>query len=139
VSGNISGSAGSVANALTLGTYLTGTSFNGSSAVTATVDATTTNTASKVVARDGSGDFAAGTITAALAGNATTATTATNLADGAANQVPYQTGAGATSFTSAPSAGGQVLTWNGSSFTWAAPTGGVSQAKATVISMIFGL
>ena len=139
VSGNISGSAGSVANALTAGSYLTGSSFDGSVARTWTVDATTTNTASKVVARDGSGDFAAGTITAALSGNATTATTATNLAGGAANQVPYQTGAGATAFTSAPSAGGQVLTWNGSSFTWSASSGGVSQAKATVISMIFGL
>ena len=64
VTGNISGSAGSVANALTLGTYLTGTSFNGSAAVTATVDATSANTASKVVARDASGNFSAGTITA---------------------------------------------------------------------------
>jgi hypothetical protein len=53
-----------------LGTYLTGTSFNGSAAVTAAVDATTTNTASKVVARDASGNFAAGTITASLTGNA---------------------------------------------------------------------
>jgi hypothetical protein len=41
------------------------------------VDATTTNTARKVVARDASGNFAAGTITASLAGNATTATNAT--------------------------------------------------------------
>jgi hypothetical protein len=41
------------------------------------VDATTTNTASKVVARDASGNFAAGTITASLAGNAATATNAT--------------------------------------------------------------
>jgi hypothetical protein len=139
VSGNISGSAGSVANALTAGSYLTGSSFNGSVARTWTVDATTTNTASKVVARDGSGDFAAGTITAALAGNATTATTATNLAGGAANQVAYQSGSGATSFAAAPTASNQVLTWNGSSFTWAAPTGGVTQARATVISLIFGL
>jgi hypothetical protein len=68
---------GSNLNALTLGTYLTGTSYNGSTAVTAAVDATTTNTAGKVVARDGSGNFSAGTITAALSGNATTATSAT--------------------------------------------------------------
>lgn len=34
------------------------------------------NTASAIVARDGSGNFSAGTITAALSGNATTATTA---------------------------------------------------------------
>lgn len=36
--------------------------------------AATANTASKLVLRDGSGNFAAGTITAALSGNATTAT-----------------------------------------------------------------
>jgi hypothetical protein len=38
--------------------------------------ATSANTASAIVARDGSGNFSAGTITAALSGNATTATTA---------------------------------------------------------------
>jgi len=122
VSGNITGSAGSVANALTLGTYLTGTSFNGSAAVTATVDATSANTASKVVARDSSGDFSAGTITAALSGNATTATTSTNLAGGVANQIAYQSSAGATTFAAAPSASGQVLGWNGSSFSWVTNT-----------------
>jgi hypothetical protein len=78
VTGNVSGSAGSVVNALTAGTYLTsGGTYNGSTARTFAVDATTTNTASKVVARDASGDFAAGTITANLTG---TASTATNLA-----------------------------------------------------------
>jgi hypothetical protein len=42
-------------NTLTRGTYLTGSNFNGSAATTWAVDATTTATASKVVARDGSG------------------------------------------------------------------------------------
>ena len=42
---------------------------------TIAVDATSTNTASKVVARDASGNFSAGTITANLTGNASTATT----------------------------------------------------------------
>jgi len=119
VSGNISGSAGSVANALTLGTYLTGTSFNGSAAVTATVDATATNTASKVVARDSSGNFAAGTITAALTGNASTATAATNISGGVANQIPYQTASATTSFVAAPTVTGSVLSWNGSAFAYA--------------------
>jgi hypothetical protein len=64
-------------NTLTRGTYLTGNNFNGSAATTWAVDATDANTVSKVVARDGSGNFAAGTITATLSGNATTATTAT--------------------------------------------------------------
>jgi hypothetical protein len=43
-------------NTLTRGTYLTGNNFNGSAATTWAVDATTTATASKVVARDGNGD-----------------------------------------------------------------------------------
>jgi len=122
VSGNISGQAGSVANALTLGTYLTGGTYNGSAAVTATVDATSANTASKVVARDSSGNFSAGTITATLSGSSTSATTATNLAGGAANQIPYQTGSGATSFITAASGTNTVLNFNGSTFSWSAGT-----------------
>jgi hypothetical protein len=118
VSGNISGSAGSVANALTLGTYLTGTSFNGSAAVTATVDATSANTASKVVARDSNGDFSAGTITATLSGSATSATTATNVAGGAANQLLYQSASGTTAFATAPTTSSTYLYWNGSAFAW---------------------
>jgi hypothetical protein len=54
---------------VTGGTYLTGGTITTSG--TLAVDATTTNTASKVVARDASGNFAAGTITAALTGNVT--------------------------------------------------------------------
>jgi hypothetical protein len=53
VTGNVSGSAGSVVTALTAGTYLTsGGTYNGSTARTFAVDATTEATASKVVARD---------------------------------------------------------------------------------------
>jgi len=52
--------------------------FNGNLPATISVDATSANTASKVVARDASGNFAAGTITAnvvgAVTGNASTAT-----------------------------------------------------------------
>jgi len=61
---------------LTNGSYLTGSNFNGATATTWAVDATVTNTANKIVARDGSGNFSAGTITANLNGNATTATSA---------------------------------------------------------------
>jgi len=54
----ISGIAlGSNLAALTISTYLTGTSYNGSIAATIAVDATTAATASKVVARDASGDI----------------------------------------------------------------------------------
>lgn len=113
--GSVTG-VGSVANALTAGAFLTSTgTFDGSAARTFAVDATSANTASKVVARDASGNFSAGTITASLSGNATSATsatsatTATNLAGGAASQIPYQTGSGATAFIANGTAG-QVLT-----------------------------
>ena len=56
---------------------------------------------------------------AATATSATSATTATNLAGGTANQIPYQTGAGATTFVVAPTTASTALTWNGSAFTWA--------------------
>jgi hypothetical protein len=126
-----------VANALTAGTYLTsGGTFDGAAARTFAVDATSANTVSKVVARDASGNFAAGTITAALTGNATTATTATNVAGGAANQLVYQTSAGTTNFVVAPTTAGQALTWNGSSLTWDAA--GLTQARATAITLTFG-
>jgi Chaperone of endosialidase len=68
-------------NTLTLGVSGTGLSgsatFNGGAATTFTVtsNATSANTASAIVARDASGNFSAGTITAALTGNASTATT----------------------------------------------------------------
>lgn len=59
-------SLGSNLATLTFGSFLTGTSYNGSTAATIAVDATSTNTVSKVVARDASGNFSAGTITATL-------------------------------------------------------------------------
>jgi hypothetical protein len=71
-------------------------------------------------------------------GSATTATTATNLAGGAANRIAYQTGAGATGFVAAPVTSGDIVSWNGSSIVWSTPSG-VSQARSTVLSLIFGL
>jgi hypothetical protein len=196
VTGAIAGQAGSVANALTLGTYLTGTSYNGSAAVTATVDATDANTASKVVARDASGNFSAGTITATLSGNATnvsgtvaiinggtgettrqaamdalagavtsgqylrgngsdvvmstiqvtdvptlnqntsgnatTATTATNLAGGSAGTIPYQSAVGTTAMLAIGSSG-QVLQSNGASApSWVAATAAANNGTLTM-------
>ncbi len=51
-------------------------------------------------------------------GSATTATTATNLAGGTTNQIPYQTGAGATSFIVAPTVANRFLKWDGSALVW---------------------
>lgn len=54
----------STTNVLTFGTHLTGTSFDGSAAVTLGTNATDANTVSTIVARNGSGNFSAGIITA---------------------------------------------------------------------------
>ena len=59
--------------------------------------ATSANTASAIVARDASGDFTAGTITASLTG---TASSATNIAGGATGSIPYNSAAGTTTFLS---------------------------------------
>ena len=62
---------GSYVNMVNTATSASVASYNSNIAVTISVDATTTNTASKIVARDASGNFAAGTITANLSGNVT--------------------------------------------------------------------
>jgi hypothetical protein len=58
-----------------------------------------------------------------LAASSLTVGTATNVANGAANQIHYQTGAGATAFISAPSVASTYLQWTGSAFAWASPPG----------------
>lgn len=72
-------------------TYATTIAANGNltcaSITNASTTGTTVNTGSTLVLRDSSGDFAAGTITAALSGNASTATAlASNPSDCSANQ-----------------------------------------------------
>jgi hypothetical protein len=62
-------------------------------------------------------------IVGSITGNAATATTATNIAGGAAGSVPYQTGAGATGFLAAGT-NGQVLTLASGVPSWATPTVG---------------
>lgn len=79
----------------------------------ATITYTNSNTISSLVERDGSGNFSAGTITAALQGNATTATTASNIAGGTTGQVLVQTGAATTGFyTPAGNGGSSTFTPN---------------------------
>ncbi len=62
---------GALSKTLTFGTHLAagGSSFNNAADVTISTDATALNTASTIVARDGSGNFAAGTITATVTGH----------------------------------------------------------------------
>lgn len=92
----------------------TGITYSSSTGVI-TADAASANTASKLVIRDASGNFSAGTITASLTG---TASTATNLEGGSGGTIPYQSAAGTTAMLSNGTAG-QLLQANGNT---AAPT-----------------
>jgi hypothetical protein len=58
-------------NRLLKGTYITGNDFDGSTATTWSVDATSSNVIGKVVARNSEGGFSAGTIAATFVGNLT--------------------------------------------------------------------
>lgn len=68
------GPGASAATVVTVGGVTASNVASGANAANAATDA---NTASTIVKRDASGNFSAGTITAALSGNATTATSAT--------------------------------------------------------------
>jgi hypothetical protein len=64
------------------GITVTGGPVTSSGSLAISTNATSAATANTIVSRGDNGDFAAGTITAALSGNATTATTAKNLSGG---------------------------------------------------------
>ena len=103
---------GTYVSSITNGDYITG--GNGGSegaALTLAVDATTANTASKVVARDGSGDFAAGTITASLTGNVT-GNLAGNVTSAGTSSFATATFSGDLTGNNAGTAGVDVL-WSG--------------------------
>jgi len=98
--------------------------------------ATSSNTASAIVARDGSGNFTAGTVTAALSGNASTATalqTARNIQgvsfDGTANITVVTAGSGI-SVTGTAVANTGVLSVNGS-------TGAITNVAVTNTAQSF--
>lgn len=137
-------------------TYLATISTAGKVSNSATT-ATDANTASAIVARNASGNFTAGTITATLNGNATNVTGTVAILNGGTGQTtasagfnalsPITTagdliiGNGANSATRlAIGANSYILTSNGTTASWqAAPAAGVTQAKATALAMIFGL
>ena len=100
-------------------------SSNGAGAPT-WVTPTNLNTNSAIVKLDSSGNFAAGTISASLTG---TASTATNIANGAAGSIPYQSGAGATTFVPAGSSGTVLTMSSGGVPTWATAGAATSAAN----------
>jgi len=117
-------SLGSNLGTLTFGTHLTGTSYNGSGAVTLATDATNLDTVSTIVARDSSGNFAAGTIMAALTGHASldlavsalgtnVQTALGNALNGSNGLVGYSGNIGAATGTSLALGAGSAITSSG--------------------------
>lgn len=109
------------------GTGISVSGATGAVTITNTGVTSVTGTASQITVSASTGGVTISlpaTINVNTSGNAATATTATNLAGGAANQIPYQTGAGATSFIAAPTVSNTTLAWNGSAFTWSAAGSG---------------
>jgi hypothetical protein len=113
--------------------------------------ATSTNTNSAIVARDGSGNFSAGTITAALNGNASTVTTNANLS-GDVSSVGNTTTIGALKVTNGMLAGsiaasklvgsdistvGTVTAGTWSASTIAADKGGTGQTSYTTGDILY--
>lgn len=109
--------------------------------------ATSSNTASAIVARDASGNFTAGTITATLTGNASTSTKASTLAQGGGSGTGmtfnYSSQSGQPTYLWGTNDGTNTYVWNPSNFSvsyattsgyasWAGGAGGISYPGATV-------
>jgi hypothetical protein len=101
--------AGSQITSGTIDSALLSGSYSGITGVGTLTDLTVTNTITGSISGN-----------AATATTATSATTATNLAGGTSGNVPYQTGAGATTFL-ATGSDGQVLTLASGVPSWATP------------------
>jgi hypothetical protein len=104
----------------------TGTTLSTGSGALVLMDSPTINSPALTNAALGtpvSGNFSSGTFTWPTF-NQNTSGTAANIAGGAENRIPYNTGAGTTAFITAPTVTSTYLQWNGSAFTWAAAGGG---------------
>ena len=122
-----------------------GTSYSTTGTGTVLALATSPSFTTPILGTPTSGNFSTGTFTwptfnqntTGNAATATSATTATNIAAGTNLQIPYNTGAGSTSFIVAPTVTSTYLQYNGTGFAWAAAgVGTVTSVAATVPSFL---
>lgn len=136
---NTTGSAGT----LTTSRTLWGQSFNGSANVTGALSSVTTLSMSGQLTNTVATGSAPMVITSTTrvsnlnVATAGSADTATNVAGGAANQIHYQTGSGATSFITAPVTASTYLSWNGTAFAWAGAGGGATITNDTTTNATY--
>lgn len=129
-----------IATGAVSGNGLSGSATGEGSTFTVTSNATNLNTASTIVFRDASGNFSAGTITAALSGNATSATNATNVGitdDITTNATMYPTWVTATTGNLPQRTSSTKLTFNPSTGTLTATTfSGALSGNATTATTL---
>jgi len=83
--------------------------------------------------------YSAGPYWRNLAPSSVSVGTATNLAGGAANRIPYHTGAGATGFIVAPTSANTFLEWSGTAFQWSSnPLGTVTSVSVVSANGLAG-
>jgi len=132
-SGAVSGALGATNGGTGQSSYSVGDMLYSDATDSITKLAGNTTTTKKFLTQTGTGAAsdapAWGTISGSDVGG--TVSSATNVAGGAANRILYQTGAGTTDFVAAPTTSGNALTWNGSSFAWAAAGATITNDTST--------
>jgi len=93
---------------------------------------TAADTTSFITAASGTNTFLQWTGSAFTWATVASATTATNVAGGAANRIVYNTGAGATGFVVAPTVASTYLQWNGTAFAFASVAGATGGTVTSV-------
>jgi hypothetical protein len=150
LTGSLTGDVTNAGMTTTVATVGGATAANVASATTAANAAASINTVGTIVKRDGSGNFAAGTITATLSGAATSAGTATTAGDGltsATGTAPLVLTLGAKALTGSvgtfdathagivPMSGGGTTNFLRADGTWTGPPGGGGGGSGTVTSV----
>jgi hypothetical protein len=90
------------------------------------------DTTAFITAASGTNTFLQWTGSAFTWSTVASATTATNVAGGAANRIVYNTGVGATGFVVAPTVTNTYLQWNGTAFVFATVTGATGGTVTSV-------
>jgi hypothetical protein len=132
-SGAVSGSLGATNGGTGQSAYAVGDMLYSGTTNTLSKLSGNTTTTKKFLVQTGTGSASDAPLWGTISGSDVSGavTTATNLAGGAANQIVYQSGSGATAFATAPATSNTFLGWNGSSLAWAAAGSTISDDTTT--------
>jgi hypothetical protein len=132
-SGAVSGALGATNGGTGQSAYVVGDILYSGTTNTLSKLAGNTTTTKKFLVQTGTGSASAAPLWDTVSGSDVSGavTTATNLAGGAANQIAYQSGSGATGFVAAPTTSNTALVWNGSSLGWGSAGASITNDTTT--------